>query len=164
MNEDNKERPFSKLVLEIGPLIIFFLCYYKAPIPENIVNDIDAANLFKIIFATKIFVPAILIALMNNIGNDAATAHMFFGAIPSPFFAIDIIFMFLVVQQIEGNLITPALVGKSVGLHPMLVMIVLLIGGTLLGPLGMLFAVPATGVIKVILIEIAFLRKNAHLL
>ena len=55
MNEDNKERPFSKLVLEIGPLIIFFLCYYKAPIPENIVNDIDAANLFKIIFATKIF-------------------------------------------------------------------------------------------------------------
>ena len=63
MNEDNKERPFSKLVLEIGPLIIFFVCYYKAPIPENIVNDIDAANLFKIIFATKIFVPAILIAL-----------------------------------------------------------------------------------------------------
>ena len=43
--------------------MIFFLCYYKAPIPENIVNDIDAANLFKIIFATKIFVPAILIAL-----------------------------------------------------------------------------------------------------
>ena len=63
MNEDNKERPFSKLILEIGPLIIFFLCYYKAPIPENILNDIDAANLFKIIFATKIFVPAILIAL-----------------------------------------------------------------------------------------------------
>jgi len=56
------------------------------------------------------------------------------------------------------------LVGKSVGLHPMLVMIVLLIGGTLLGPLGMLFAVPATGVIKVILNEIAFIRKNAHLL
>ena len=42
MNEDNKERPFSKLVLEIGPLIIFFLCYYKAPIPENIVNDIKS--------------------------------------------------------------------------------------------------------------------------
>ena len=63
MNEHNKERPFSKLILEIGPLIIFFLCYYKAPIPENILNDIDAANLFKIIFATKIFVPAILIAL-----------------------------------------------------------------------------------------------------
>tara|TARA_A100001011_G_C14277779_1_gene830088 strand:+ start:1042 stop:1662 length:621 start_codon:yes stop_codon:yes gene_type:complete len=63
VSENNKERPFSKLVLEMGPLIIFFVCYYKAPIPENIVNDLDAANLFKIIFATKIFVPAILIAL-----------------------------------------------------------------------------------------------------
>ena len=67
--------------------------------------------------------------------------------------------MFLVVQQIEGNLITPALVGKSVGLHPMLVMIALLIGGTILGPLGMLFAVPATGVLKVIFKEIAFVKK-----
>ena len=72
--------------------------------------------------------------------------------------------MFLIVQQIEGNLITPTLVGKSVGLHPIVVMISLLIGGTILGPLGMLFAVPATGVMKVILTEIAFVRKNAHLL
>ena len=63
MNENNKERPFSKLILEIGPLIIFFVCYYNAPIPENLINDLDEANLFKIIFATKIFVPAILVAL-----------------------------------------------------------------------------------------------------
>ena len=63
MNENNKERPFSKLILEIGPLIIFFVCYYNAPIPENLTNDLEEANLFKIIFATKIFVPAILVAL-----------------------------------------------------------------------------------------------------
>tara|TARA_B100001250_G_C19636358_1_gene716152 strand:+ start:294 stop:896 length:603 start_codon:yes stop_codon:yes gene_type:complete len=63
VNENNKERPFSKLVLEMGPLIIFFVCYYNAPIPENLINDLDEANLFKIIFATKIFVPAILVAL-----------------------------------------------------------------------------------------------------
>ena len=63
MNENNKERPFSKLILEMGPLVIFFVCYYNAPIPENLKNDLDEANLFKIIFATKIFVPAILVAL-----------------------------------------------------------------------------------------------------
>ena len=63
MNENNKERPFSKLILEIGPLIIFFVCYYNAPIPENLIDDLDEANLFKIIFATKVFVPAILVAL-----------------------------------------------------------------------------------------------------
>ena len=63
MNENNKERPFSKLILEMGPLIIFFVCYYNAPIPENLKNDLEEANLFKIIFATKIFVPSILVAL-----------------------------------------------------------------------------------------------------
>ncbi len=100
----------------------------------------------------------------NNIGNQAAMGHSIFGAITSPFYLLDIVLMFLIVQQIEGNLITPALVGKSVGLHPIIVMISLLIGGKILGPLGMLFAVPATGVMKVILTEIAFVRKNAHLL
>ncbi len=122
------------------------------------------ANLIPLIGPFVGMIPAILIAFMNNIGSESAMAHMLFGVIPSPFFILDIILMFLVVQQIEGNLITPALVGKSVGLHPMIVMIALLIGGTILGPLGMLFAVPATGVLKVILTEIAFVRKNAHLL
>ncbi len=122
------------------------------------------ANLIPLIGPFVGMIPAILIAFMNNIGNDVAMAHLLFGVIPSPFFLFDIILMFLIVQQIEGNLITPALVGKSVGLHPMIVMIALLIGGTILGPLGMLFAVPATGVLKVILKEIAFVRQNAHLL
>jgi predicted PurR-regulated permease PerM len=122
------------------------------------------ANLIPLIGPFVGMIPAILIAFMNNIGSEVAMAHTLFGVVPSPFFLLDIILMFLIVQQIEGNLITPALVGKSVGLHPIVVMIALLIGGTLLGPLGMLFAVPATAVLKVILTEIAFVRKNAHLL
>ncbi len=72
--------------------------------------------------------------------------------------------MFTIVQQIDNNFVTPVVVGESVGLHPMAVMLVLLIGGTLLGPLGMLFAVPAAGVIKVILVELIFISKNSHLL
>ena len=122
------------------------------------------ANLIPLVGPFVGMVPAILIAFMNNLGSDAAMSHTLFGAIPSPFFILDIVLMFLIVQQIEGNLITPALVGKSVGLHPIIVMMALLIGGTILGPLGMLFAVPATGVLKVIITEIAFVRKNAHLL
>ena len=122
------------------------------------------ANLIPLIGPFVGMIPAVLIAFMNNIGNEAAMAHTLFGAIPSPFYLLDIVLMFLIVQQIEGNLITPALVGKSVGLHPIIVMISLLIGGTILGPLGMLFAVPATGVMKLILTEITFVRKNAHLL
>ena len=122
------------------------------------------ANLIPLVGPFVGMVPAILIAFMNNIGNEAALSHMLFGVIPSPFYILDILLMFIIVQQIEGNLITPTLVGKSVGLHPMIVMIALIIGGTILGPLGMLFAVPATGVLKVIGQEVTFVRRNAHLL
>lgn len=122
------------------------------------------ANLIPLVGPFVGMVPAILIAFMNNIGSDAAMAHHLFGVIPSPFYVLDIIVMFIIVQQIEGNLITPTLVGKSVGIHPMMVMIALIIGGTLMGPLGMLFAVPATGILKVIAQEMMFVRRNAHLL
>ena len=81
MNENNKERPFSKLILEMGPLIIFFVCYYNAPIPENLKNDLDEANLFKIIFATKIFVPAILVALFIGWFQTKKIAKMPFLAV-----------------------------------------------------------------------------------
>ena len=87
-----------------------------------------------------------------------------FNVIPSPFYVLDIILMFIVVQQIDNNFITPLVVGESVGLHPMAVMLVLLIGGTLIGPLGMLFAIPVAGVLKVVLSEIIFVTKNSHLL
>lgn len=122
------------------------------------------ANLIPLVGPFVGMIPAILIAFMNNLGNEAAAAHVLLGVIPSPFFILDIIVMFIIVQQIDNNFVTPILVGESVGLHPMMVMIALLIGGTLLGPLGMLFAVPAAGILKVVLQEIRFVSKNAHLL
>lgn len=107
---------------------------------------------------------AFSVAIMNNLGIEAAQSHMLFNTIPSPFYILDIFLMFIVVQQIDNNFITPMLVGESVGLHPMMVMIALLIGGTLIGPMGMLFAVPAAGIIKVVGQEISFVTKNTHLL
>jgi len=122
------------------------------------------ANLIPLVGPFVGMAPAILIAFMNNLGNNVAIGHKLFGILPSPFFWFDIILMFIIVQQIDNNYVTPKVVGESVGLHPILVMIALLIGGTLLGPLGMLFAVPAAGVIKVVGQEISFVSRNAHLL
>ena len=122
------------------------------------------ANLIPMVGPFIGMIPAILIALMNNIGNDAALSHQILGAIPSPFYILDVILMFIIVQQIDNNFITPMVVGESVGLHPMAVMLVLLIGGTLIGPLGMLFAIPVAGVLKVVIGEIVFVTKNSHLL
>ncbi len=54
-------------------------------------------------------------------------------------------------QVIEGNFLTPKLVGDSVGLHPLWVFFALLAGGSLLGVLGMFLAVPVAAVIGVLL-------------
>lgn len=58
--------------------------------------------------------------------------------------------IFLVGQLIEGNFLTPKLVGESVGMHPLWVFFALLAGGALFGILGMILAVPVAAVIGVL--------------
>ena len=57
--------------------------------------------------------------------------------------------IFAVGQAIEGNFLTPKLVGQSVGLHPVWVMFALLAGGSLFGFTGLMLAVPVAAVIGV---------------
>lgn len=59
--------------------------------------------------------------------------------------------VFLIGQIIEGNFLTPKLVGDSVGLHPLWVFFALMAGGALFGILGMLLAVPVAAVAGVLL-------------
>ena len=65
-----------------------------------------------------------------------------------------VIGVFVLVQFLDNTFISPYLVGKSVELHPLIVFIVLIIGGNLMGLLGMMFAVPVAGIIKVAFHEI----------
>ncbi|PZO86623.1 MAG: AI-2E family transporter, partial [Micavibrio aeruginosavorus] len=58
--------------------------------------------------------------------------------------------IFLTGQFIEGNFLSPKIVGDSVGLHPLWVMFALLAGGSLFGIVGMLIAVPVAAVIGVL--------------
>ena len=172
----NVEQQVSKFLM--GQLLAAFTVALLSTIGLFILNQMGA-NLTLIIFIGIIagfanlipmvgpfvgMIPAILIAIMNNLGNNTAMGHYLLGTVPSPFFILDIILMFIIVQQIDNNFVTPIVVGESTGLHPMLVMIALLIGGTLMGPLGMLFAVPAAGIIKVVIQEISFISQNSHLL
>lgn len=61
----------------------------------------------------------------------------------SPKQAIIFIIVFLVLQQIEGNLIYPHVVGESVGLPSIWVLAAVTIGGNLMGIVGMLVFIPA---------------------
>ena len=64
---------------------------------------------------------------------------------------IGVLIVFSIVQGMEGYIITPKIVGEKVGLSPVTVIIVLLLGGELAGLLGILLAIPIAGAIKVIL-------------
>ena len=58
--------------------------------------------------------------------------------------------VFVVVQSIEGYLLTPRIVGDQVGLHPLVVMIALIVGASLMGIWGMLLAIPITAIMSVL--------------
>ena len=57
--------------------------------------------------------------------------------------------VFLVGQFVEGNFVTPRIVGESIGLHAVVIMLAVLVGGTLFGFVGMLLAMPVTASLSV---------------
>ncbi len=59
--------------------------------------------------------------------------------------------IFFVGQFLEGNFISPKLIGNSVGLHPLWIIFALLAGGSLFGLVGMLIAVPVAAIISVLI-------------
>lgn len=78
-------------------------------------------------------VPAVLFALLDK-----------------PIKILWVIILFTLIQQFEGDILSPKIVGNSVGLHPITVMISLLVGGSLMGMLGLLLAVPIVAILKII--------------
>jgi len=79
-------------------------------------------------------VPAILFALLDT-----------------PIKVAWVILLFIGIQQFEGDILSPKIVGNSVGLHPVTVMVSLLIGGSIMGMLGMLLAVPIVAVLRIVI-------------
>ncbi|MCY4780217.1 AI-2E family transporter [Sphingobacterium sp. UT-1RO-CII-1] len=65
-------------------------------------------------------------------------------------YAIGVVAWFQVVQFLEGNIITPNIVGGKVSINPLMALITLLLGGMLFGLSGLILALPLTATIKVI--------------
>lgn len=73
------------------------------------------------------------------------------GLIKSPWMALKVLLVILIVQQLESNVISPKIMGDSVGLHPLWIVFALLAGGEMAGVLGMLIAVPVAAVLRVVI-------------
>ncbi|MDO8424644.1 MAG: AI-2E family transporter [bacterium] len=83
---------------------------------------------------------------------------LLFTALDSLSRAIIILIIFFLIQQLEGNILSPILTKRFVGLPPILVIIALMVGGKLWGILGGILAIPLTGVIFEFLRD--FLKKK----
>lgn len=75
-----------------------------------------------------------------------------------PMKALIFVVLFLVLQQIEGNLIYPHVVGNSVGLPSIWVLAAVSIGGSLMGVVGMLIFIPIVSVVYALFREIVYLK------
>ena len=75
----------------------------------------------------------------------------------NPVKAVWFVIFLLILQQVEGNLIYPKVVGKSVGLPGLLVLMAVTVGGEAFGILGMLFGVPVCAVLYSLYME--FMKK-----
>jgi predicted PurR-regulated permease PerM len=106
----------------------------------------------------------LLISVVVAVTNVIPIFGPFIGAIPSicllllvdPMQAVWFTIFIIVLQQIDGNVIGPKVVGDSIGLPAWWVMVSILIGGGFLGVFGMLAGVPTFAVIY------KMLKKSIH--
>lgn len=105
---------------------------------------------------------AFLLALAAMMTNVIPYLGAFLAAVPavlvamadSSFMVVKVIIVAVIAQQIEGNLISPQIMGKQLEIHPLTILLLLLVAGSLVGPLGMLLAVPAYAIAKIVVVHI----------
>ncbi|MHB1055791.1 MAG: AI-2E family transporter [Thermoleophilia bacterium] len=104
---------------------------------------------------TYVFIIAVWVALTEVVpligpflGAAPAVVLAWFTVNPNR--ALIVAILFLAVQQLEGHILVPRIMGRSVGVHPLWVMFAVLSGATIAGILGGLIAVPLVAIIKVL--------------
>ncbi len=80
----------------------------------------------------------------------------------SPALLIKVVIVNIIVQQCEGNLLSPQIMGRTLKLHPMAIVAALLIGGELAGLVGLILAVPVLAVLKVVWMQLTDERRSAR--
>lgn len=118
--------------------------------------------IFRMPYALTISVLVAFTALIPVFGAFIGTAiGAFLILMVEPIKALWFIIFIIVLQQIEGNLIYPKVVGKSVGLPGIWVIIAVTVGSGLFGVLGMLLSVPVVSVLYTVIKE--FINKRLKL-
>ena len=113
-----------------------------------------AMAIFKMPYISLVSVVIAVTALIPVVGAFVGCIlGAFFILVNNPIQALTFVIMFLIIQQLENNLIYPRVVGTSIGLPGMWVLVAVTVGGDLMGVGGMLLMIPLTSVIYALLRE-----------
>ena len=82
----------------------------------------------------------------------------------SPTQALLVALVVLVVQQIDGNFISPNVIGKTLSIHPLTIIVLLLVAGNIAGIIGMILGVPTYAVVKTVVVYLRdmFMIRKKH--
>lgn len=115
---------------------------------------VDYAFLFGVIAGLTNLIPY----LGPYLGLAPALIYTFFD---SPTRALLCILIVLVVQQIDGNVIYPNVIGKSLNIHPLTIILILLVAGNLSGILGVFLGVPVYAILRTLVIFLVKIFKQS---
>lgn len=115
---------------------------------------VDYAFLFGVIAGLTNLIPY----LGPYLGLAPALIYTFFD---SPTRALLCILVVLIVQQVDGNVIYPNVIGKSLNIHPLTIILILLVAGKLSGLLGVFLGVPVYAILRTIIIFIVKIVKQS---
>ncbi|MBR6401401.1 MAG: AI-2E family transporter [Firmicutes bacterium] len=110
----------------------------------------------------------LLLSMVIGVTNMIPYFGPFIGAVPvailvlfvSPIKCLWVIIFIIVLQQFDGIILGPKILGDSIGVKPLAVMFAIIVGGALAGPLGMFFGVPIFAVIIRSIMDFGETRKN----
>ncbi|MFA6492588.1 MAG: AI-2E family transporter [Patescibacteria group bacterium] len=78
----------------------------------------------------------------------------------SPWKGLFVLIAYLLIQQLEGQFLVPKIMGKAVGLSPVIIILALLSGAKIMGVLGMFIAVPVAAALSVVILEWSELKRT----
>ena len=111
------------------------------------IRDLPYASVFAVVSGVAEFIPVL--------GPTVASAFgVLLTATTSPWVALQTAGFYLLLTQVNHNLVTPTLIGKSLDLHPIAIILGVVLGGELLGAAGMFLAVPVIVICKLIIEDI----------
>jgi len=90
----------------------------------------------------------------------AGSAAVFIAFVQSPFLAVSVIILYVVIQQLENHLIVPKIMKRAVGLNPVIVIVSIIAGGKIGGITGALIAIPAVTAASVIIKDYLEMRNG----